>query len=397
MFNTMEYTKDDISPSTIAFVVDDVSQKKNGTTMSALRYAEELRAKGYEIRIVSHGAEGPWGYAVPKMNIPLVTFIADKQNFIFGKPDDRVFARAFEGVDLVHLYMPFPLEKHALQYARAHHIPVSAGFHVQPENLTYNAGLAGNMRAAQIIYHEFNRYFYHGIRHVHCPSKFMALQLERMGYTNTLHVISNGVTDKFTPGTPAHPFTDGLFHILTVGRLATEKDQETIIRAIPYTKHPEKIQLHIAGKGPLFHELSRIASRLALPHAPEIAFYPTDDLVDLIRACDLYVHASIVDSESISCIEASACGLVPVISDSPLSAASQFAYFDENLFPAKNARALAKRIDFWMEHPTRKQEVSTVYVQKAEEYRLPRCIDAFCTFMDEAVRDDANAYAHNEM
>ncbi len=384
-----------IHPKTIAFVVDDISEKKNGTTMSALRYAAELRKSGYEVRIVAHGADGLHDYPVPMRHIPVVTFFADKQNFIFGKPEEDVFERAFDGVDLVHLFMPFSLERHALTYARAHQIPVSAGFHVQPENITFNAGLAENAEAARLIYRRFNDSFYSHIRHVHCPSRFIAHQIKRMGYTCQTHVISNGVTDEFCPGPSAHPFNDGLFHILTIGRLATEKDQKTILRAIPYTKHPEKICLHIAGNGPLLHSLERLSRKLKLPHMPEIAYHPTNELVDLIRACDLYVHASIVDSESISCIEAFACGLVPVISDSPLSAANQFAAYDENLFPASDARALASRIDFWMDHPEKRAEVSKVYAESATKYRLSHCIEEFSEFMDVAIADDLEAYARH--
>lgn len=50
-------------------------------------------------------------------------------------------------------------------------------------------------------------------------------------------------------------------------------------------------------------------------------------------------------------MEALACGLVPVIANSPLSATPQFALDDRSLFQAGNAGDLADKIDYWIEHP----------------------------------------------
>ena len=103
----------------------------------------------------------------------------------------------------------------------------------------------------------------------------------------------------------------------------------------------------MAGAGPLEGELRRLGERL--PHPPDIGFYDRTSLVELIRACDLYVHCSVVDSEAISCIEAFSCGCVPVIARSALSATAQFALDERSLFPARDARELAARIDWWVE------------------------------------------------
>jgi len=55
--------------------------------------------------------------------------------------------------------------------------------------------------------------------------------------------------------------------------------------------------------------------------------------------------------EGISLIEAFACGLVPIISDSKQSAAAQFALGPQNLFKAGSPESLAEKIDYWLDHP----------------------------------------------
>ena len=373
----------------IAFVFDDMSQETNGTTMTAMRYAEALRALGHEVRMVAYGAHGQDAYPVGRCHYPIVDAFAGPQGFVFGKPDASVFERAFAGVDIVHLFLPFKLERAALAFARERRIPVSAAYHLQPENVTFGANLAWLAPLAPAIYAYFRRGLYDDVRHVHCPSEFMVARLARFGYRSQLHAISNGVSADFVPAAPAYPFDDGLFHVLTVGRLAREKCQRTLLEAVALSRHADAIQVHVAGAGPLEGELRRLGERL--PHPPDIGFHDRASLVELIRACDLYVHCSVVDSEAISCIEAFSCGCVPVIARSVLSATAQFALDERSLFLARDARELAARIDWWVEHPRERAQVSRAYAKAGEAYRVESCVARFLEMERAAIADDIEA------
>jgi len=85
----------------------------------------------------------------------------------------------------------------------------------------------------------------------------------------------------------------------------------------------------ICRKRPLEKKLRRLGNKL--PNPPVFGYYNRDELIKLIHECDLYVHASDAEIEGISLIEAFACGLVPIISDSKQSAAAQFALGPQNL------------------------------------------------------------------
>lgn len=380
----------------IAFVVDDMSQKRNGTTMSALRYARALRDRGHEVRLVGYGAAGEDCYPVDRFHYPIVDWFADRQGFIFGRPDESVFARAFDGVDIVHLFLPFALERAALLHARRRRIPVSAAFHLQPENITYNANMFWAPPVARAIYEYFRRGMYDRVGHVHCPSALIADDLvNRYGYKARMHVISNGVAPSFSPAPPARPFDDGLFHIVTVGRLAREKSQATLLKAVARSRHADRIAVHIAGAGPLEKALRRRGARL--PHPPQIAFHTNDELVDLLRACDLYAHCSVVDSEAISCIEAFSCGLVPVIARSSLSATRQFALDERSTFEARDAQDLARCIDYWIEHSDELREMGQRYARAGERYRLEACTNAFIAMEEAAIEDDRALYECSEV
>ena len=125
----------------LAFVMDDLSVHSNGTSVTALRYAEELRRQGHEVRLVGFGAHGLDTFPVAEHYIPVVTEVSDKEGFHFAAPDKSVFAKAFEGVDIIHLFLPFELERYALDWAKRNQVPISAAFHLMPESITYGANI----------------------------------------------------------------------------------------------------------------------------------------------------------------------------------------------------------------------------------------------------------------
>lgn len=76
---------------------------------------------------------------------------------------------------------------------------------------------------------------------------------------------------------------------------------------------------------------------------------------------DLVVHCADVEIEGMACMEAFASGCVPVIADSPLSSTVSYALSEHNRFPAGDSEALAQRIDYWFEHPSKLRKMRQEY------------------------------------
>lgn len=399
----MRDTADDsggTDPLTIAMVVDSAGNEGNGTSNSALQFAAELERQGHQVRLVGIGASE---YAAAERRIPFVSWVAAKHQMHFAQPDDALFRRAFAGADVVHLYLPLTFERAALAAARAMRVPVSCAFHLQPENITYSAGplrLVPGVDGA--IYALFRRWMYGQVRHVHVPTRMTADLLRAHGYRNDLHVISNGYGPQFTPiegeasqrpWTP--PNADGTgrpFRIIASGRLAGEKDHVTLIRAAGMCAHRADVELVIAGTGPLASQLSRLAGGCCARPA-SIGFHPHADMPALLRSADLLVHPSIADLEGISVLEGLACGLVPVIADSPLSAAKDFALDSRSLYPVGDAKALAARIDWWIDHPAERARMSPLYAASMRRHHaLPVSARRFAAMERAAIADDRAWY-----
>ena len=370
----------------IVIVIDIYDLMTNGTVMTAHRFVEEFRRQGHEVKIVATGAgTGEGCCEVPELKIPLVTAVAAKQQIRFGKPDAAVLKKAFEGADIVHCYLPFPLESKARKLAKKMGIPCTAAFHLHPENITYNIGIRHSGLISRLIYRIFRRSFYRHFDHIHCPSAFIAEQLRLRKYKAKMHVISNGVDPKFVPAPPREKAAGSPFEILSIGRYASEKRQDVIIKAVAKSRYADRIHLTLAGKGPKKKKLEKLAEKY-LPGRVTFGFYDSDELIRVIHRSDLYIHAADVEIEGISCIEAFSCGLVPVIADAPQSATPQFALDSRSLFKAGSVADLAKKSEYWIEPDAERRELSGKYAQRgAEIYSLEYSVRKTVEMFQEAI------------
>ncbi|KFI69290.1 glycosyltransferase [Bifidobacterium magnum] len=354
-------------PLTIALVLDTVGNRGNGTSNSALQWAQELRRQGHTVRLVGIGAPQ---YSAKENHVPLVSWIASKQQMRFAKPDTKLFKRAFDGVDVVHVYMPFNFSQQAVKVARDMGIPVTAGFHIQPENILYSAGPLRHVPGmTAFIYRLFWHWLYSKVDAIHVPTQLGAQLLRQHGYRKPIRVISNGFDPRFTPKTqrPGAQGPSVPVEIVASGRLSNEKNQVELIHAISRCNHAPDIHLTIAGTGPIAKRVKKEADRL-LERPADIGFHANVTMPELLHSSDLICHPSIADLESVSVIEAMASGLVPVISDSAASASGQFALCNESSYVAGDVEMLAQRIDWWIDHPEKLNKWGAVYARHTQDH-----------------------------
>ena len=310
----------------ILIVIDQFDNSNNGTTISARRFAKGLQDAGNEVYVVSTGnKEDEYKFNLKELPLPPgISHLVKSQGMSFAIPNTEILEKAISSVDIVHFYMPFFISKVGLKICKKLHVPHTAAFHVQPENITYSIGLGTNTRVNDFIYTHYKDSFFNRFSHIHCPSEFIANELKSHGYTANLHVISNGVDDdfKYYQKEKLPEFKDK-FVITMIGRYSNEKRQDVLIEAILKSKYSDKIQLVLAGKGPKETKYKKLGD--VLSNKPVMKFYSTYELISLLKSTDLYVHSADAEIEAISCIEAFACGNVPIIANSKNSATKQFA------------------------------------------------------------------------
>lgn len=395
-------------PLKLLFVINNLYTRGNGLSASARRTITLLRERGHDVRVLSSGsAEQAQAcdftapeFALPARRFPLADAIISAQGYAFAKPKRKVIKQAVAWADVVHLEEPFGLQARTAHVAKRAGKPVLATYHIHPENITATIHLDGLWPLNALLLASWRRRIYALAQVVQCPSDSVRQRLQRWGLGDKLVTISNGVglapskpaagtkTEYCAPGgrqvetkqTPgeAQPEGEQVYRLLVVGRFSREKDQATILKAMRHSRYASQIQLVFAGRGPTEKSLRRAASRLVrdgvLKHAPSFNFFDAAGLDTQAEQADLYIHAAFIEVEGLSCLEVLRHGVVPVIAHSPLTATSQFALDAHSRFKARDPKALARSIDYWLSDNDRRQTEAQKYLNIGAHYDINDCV-----------------------
>ncbi len=382
----------------IVLACDVPLEENNGTAVAGMNLKRALTEKGHQVRILCPDAalEGEEDcYISRAINFGPLNGYVRKNGVVISSPSKKTVRQALEGADHLHIMTPFFLCGTAVREARRRGISVTAGFHVQAENLSNHFFMMNSLGINRYIYRMFWKLVYRYVDCIHYPTQFIRDTFESaLGHGTPGEVISNGVGGEFAPAPEKKPpeFSDK-FVILFTGRYSREKSHNVLIRAVSMCRHREDIQLIFAGEGPQEEKIMRLC-RKKLPRMPVMGFVPRDELIRRIHYADLYVHPAEIELEAIACLEAIRGGLVPVVSDSCRSATRFFALWEENTFRCGDAQSLADRIDYWIDNPERLAECRRAYEGYAARFDRQGCMDAM-ERMIVRVWEDSNESKEN--
>ncbi len=370
----------------ITIVCDVLGSETNGTTIAAMNLIRALQNSNHNVKILCADAskEGIDGYyIVPTLNLgPLNKFVA-MNNVSLAKPVESIVRHSLEGADHVHIMLPFGLGQKALKIAKEMGISTTAGFHAQAENLSSHVRMQNVKWVNKGIYSYFWHNFYKYIDGIHYPTKFMRDTFEHsIKKTTNGYVISNGVNNHICrkPVDKPAELKDKIV-ILSTGRYSVEKNQETLIRAIKYSRHKDNIQLILAGQGPLTNKFKKMCKKLPIPAIMKC--FDRNEMGDVLNYCDLYAHPAIVELEGIACLEAICAGKCVIVSDSKKSATKNFAVDDRCIFHAKHPKSLAETLDYWIEHPEERKKIEEKYFESSSAYDQQKCMDEMLDMIEE--------------
>lgn len=379
----------------ILFVLECANQSTNGTTASCIRFAKELEKKGHEVSIIGCdriiGEKYHRYYGLPKYHFPFADKAIVKDGFLLCKLIYKTMYEAIKGKDVVHTFLPFKLSNMCRLIAEEQGIAVTGAFHTVPQNYTAAIHLGGSRLINGIILHCCRKYYYENIRYIHCPSKMAADIMNKHHFKNAIpRVISNGVIPffkKLDDVQKPEEFKDK-FIICMSGRLADEKRQDLIIKAVAKSKYNDKIQIILCGQGPNRDIYLRLAKRRKLANPLVIKYCKPEELRETLNYIDLYIHASDYEIEGISCMEAITCGAVPLISNHPFCATKEFALDKEHcLFKGGSVKDLKEKIEWFYEHPEEHDRLRDLYQKNAGRYSMANSLDAFEQMLIDAYNE----------
>jgi glycosyltransferase involved in cell wall biosynthesis len=295
----------------IALITDTYVPQVNGVTTVVHRIARVLAAAGVPCVVVAPAypgsAAGPGELRLPSLAFPPYPAIR------LSLPAAGRVARFLEafGPDLVHVATEGPLGLLGRTWALRRQVPLMTSFHTDFPAYCRHYGAP----ALEPAVWGWLLWFHRAALLTHTPGELMHRQLVARGHTRVI-VWGRGVDVRhFRPDRDRGPWRRRLGAasddavVLHVGRLAPEKNLETLCRAwsLAHAALGRRAVFVIAGEGPIAPLLEA-----RLPWVRRVGFLDRETLAGLYAAADLCVLPSATETCGLVAIEAMASG-VPVI------------------------------------------------------------------------------------
>lgn len=376
----------------VLFVTNNINVPGNGICSSVNNTLKNLKAHGIDARILSGISKNPDDpqpdFPLKRLYFPIFQPIIDANGFCYAKRDRKMIRKAVEWADVVHLTEPLFLQDDAIRIAEKLGKPIVSTFHLYTQNILNEIPFASWKWSNDLLMKVWKRKQFDRCSHVQCPTKVVKTLLERYDFKSKLVVISNGIDISDEPVVACAPRTEP-YIIFNTGRYANVKSQITLLEAMRYSRHSKEIQLYFAGSGVNRCRLEKTARELSsagiLSYTPVFGFYSHEELTELARKAYLYVHCAKLEVEGLGCLEAVREGCVPVIGKGELIGTSDFALDDRSLYPYGDAKALAEKIDWWIEHPEERTEAGQRYADFSREFDIRNSISSLIGMYREAI------------
>ncbi|MDR1888321.1 MAG: glycosyltransferase [Zoogloeaceae bacterium] len=307
----------------VLMVSDVYFPRINGVSASIETFRKTLQSCDIEVDIVvpryGNELEEDGVTRVKGRSIPFVSDVEDRR-LSWRKMKRTVLERARD-CDLIHIHTPFIAHYAGIRAARRLNLPVLATYHTLfTEYLQYYVPFLPHRYLSRIA-RNFSRRQCNALNAVVVPSAAMLEQLTAYGVHVPMHILPTGIPlEKFARGDRTafrqkHGLDAARPVALFVGRVAHEKNIGFLLRvwAQALRQKPDLLLL-VAGDGPALPELRKEAEKLGIAHAIKFLGYldRNGELLDCYAAADVFVFASLTETQGMVLPEAMAAGL-PVI------------------------------------------------------------------------------------
>ena len=311
----------------IAIFTETYLPQINGVVTHIKILKEGLEALGHTVLIVTADSKAHTHYLkdnvlhCPAHNLKRI------YNLDLASPVSRTrlkYLREFRP-DIIHVHNEFSIGLSGMAIAKILNVPLVYTLHTMYDDYIYYIAPKPLIPLTKKLSHRYFRMFPQNAAVVTGPSKKCQEYTYEIGSDKKVEVIPNPVElDAFAPQTSTPQQRAQIreqYHIpqdatvaCFVGRLGREKSVDVLLRFWAQEMKPQdNMRLLIIGDGPEKEPLEQLAQQLGITDTVIFTgkvLHP--DLPPYIHTCDIYVTASLSDTNSISMLEGMAGGL-PVL------------------------------------------------------------------------------------
>ncbi|MBN2116136.1 MAG: glycosyltransferase family 4 protein [Anaerolineales bacterium] len=381
----------------IAFFTNFYHPVVNGVVRSVASFREVLMKQGHNVFVFAQ-ADGtykdtePFIFRYPSLPLPLPGDIAAA---LPVSPFVDQLLPALK-LDVIHTHHPILLGQTAARKAAELDLPLVFTFHTQYWEYTHYVPFPQEaiQEFLKNAVHKWLRDFMQKCQHIIIPSESIREILVR----------DYGLEEGYTvipTGTDLEPYRCADWRslrkekgwqdetvLISVGRLAPEKNWDTLIRAFAkvYSKNPD-LRLVLIGDGPAKETLETLASEVGI--AERVTFtgaLPFEKVPCYLKAADVFAFASVTETQGLVTIEAMAAGLPIVAVDA--SGTRDIVEHDKQGFLVKNdVNALAKGIKKLLSDPQQMKRFSSNALKKAKTFDVNQLGKQLTGVYEQAIQD----------
>jgi 1,2-diacylglycerol 3-alpha-glucosyltransferase len=306
-------------------VSDVYFPRVNGVSTSIETFRQDLAALGHEVTLVAPRYAGDAADQAAPGGASILRVAARS---VPRDPEDRIMSwRALRATlnglgskhfDVVHIHTPFLAHYAALRFARQFKVPVLATYHTLFEEYLHHYVPLLPRAATRPLARSFSRSQCNQMDAIVAPSHAMRDALLGYGVSRRIEILPTGLPqERFVTGDrdafrARHAIAPDRPVLLFVGRAAHEKNIGFLLGmlALLLRRRPDVLLL-IAGEGPAAADLRARATRLHLGDSVRFLGYfdRGGDLQDCYSAADLFVFASLTETQGLVLLEAMAQGI----------------------------------------------------------------------------------------
>lgn len=302
----------------IAIFSDSALPILNGVSISIDSLITELRNRGHSVHLFTarhpkankaepntyrfRAIETPWTKGYPLAFPPFYRML-------------RRFRR--HQFDIIHTHTPFTIGFVGLRWAESHGIPIVSTYHTLYDRYVHYIPYFPR-RYLRFKLAKHTNFYYNHVDHVVTPSEAALKWLRRHSVETPATVIPTAAMPRqfidrsetrLKLGIPASQKI-----LLYVGRLAQEKNMSTLFEMAAIALNADSdLRLWLVGDGPYRGECVRMARDLGIGDRVKfVGFVPRSDVDRYYAAADLFVFASITETQGLVVQEAMTYGLPAV-------------------------------------------------------------------------------------
>jgi len=365
----------------IALTVDSFVEGQGGVSTAVAALARTLRQRGHQVIVYSAADPSHSHTDLDVIGLWALRYARFPGGRIPVDPAKLTRELAHFHPDIIHNHSMSVMGMQALTAARLLGIPILGTSHIYLAGFLNYAPLPldGQPMVEKVAW-QYTTTFFNHFPYVTTPSEVMRQRLVSAGLHVPSAAVSNGVdTSLFHPRRSLfHPNPQSLT-LLHVGRLGYEKRVDVVLRAFGRISHVfPQAHLVIVGDGPQASLLQSLAKELNIASRVEfVGQVRHDRLPDIYRRANVFVTASIIETQGLVVLEAMASGL-PIVGVDAL-ALPELIHSGVNgyLTPPEDEQELAEAMRRLLRSEDLRLEMGDASRKIALQHSLPRVAEQY--------------------